>query len=66
MSELNFQEPFVKYEERIPLLGFVLLMVFSTFINAANSKDKMRIGGSTGYSWIFYCDGEADLLSSHN
>ena len=66
MSELNFQEPFVKYEERIPLLGFVLLMVFSTFINAANSKGRMRIVGSKGYSVIFYCDGEAGLLSSYN
>ena len=41
-------------------------MVFSTFINAANSKGRMRIVGSKGYSVIFYCDGEAGLLSNYN
>ena len=41
-------------------------MVFSTFINAANSKGRMRIVGSKGYSVIFYYEGEAGQLSNYN
>ena len=56
----------MNYKERIPFFGFVLLIVFSAFINVANSKGRLRIVGSKGYSVIFYCDGEAGLLSSYN